>query len=526
MSPAGHGERRFAVVTVIASLIVFAALVPFARVPLPAAPVFIACFQSALFIADLITATLLFGQFTVTRAPALLVLGCAYLYLSLMPVVHALTFPGLFSQTGLLGAGMQTTAWLYMFWHAGFPLAVIAYAMLERPSIGHVRIAPISAIAIGAICVLASVAALTALTTAGQDYLPDIMRGNHYTPLMIFVVGGVWLLCLAPIPVLWRRRPHSVLDLWLTVAMFALLCDIALSAVLNGGRFDLGFYAGRVYRLLAVSALLIALLYETVRLYARVAQSFATERLEREGKLKEISSELIHLSRLSELGQMVSALAHEVQQPLTATLNYVHAGTRFLQSGQTDKTKDALAKAAGSVMRAAETVTRLRNFIRRDESERQIENLNAAVEEAVVLALATADDVGIKADLKLDPAGPRTVIDKIQIQQVLLNLVRNAVEAMADTPAPRLVVETAVSPDEQIEVSVTDNGPGLSPEVRDKLFQPFVTTKPGGMGVGLSVCRLIVEAHGGRLWAEDDSGGGAVFRFTVPSARAALHGAG
>ena len=272
LSPSA-AERRLALAGILLSGLVFVAAVPLAKQPLAPYPAFIPIYQTALVVNDLITALLLFGQFKLLRLRSVLVLACGYLFTGAMASVHLLSFPGLFSPGGLLGAGPQTTAWLYMFWHAGFPACVAAYAWLKRREDaahgGQAR---------AVTAVLVAVAGLSALATAGQALLPPIMQGNAYTPAMIFVVSSVWALSLVALVVLWRRRPYSVLDLWLMVVMCAWLFDIALAAVLNAGRFDLGFYAGRIYGLAAATFVLLVLLVENSRLYARAVDRQA-ERL-------------------------------------------------------------------------------------------------------------------------------------------------------------------------------------------------------------------------------------------------------
>src|SRR5205823_2586407 len=195
-----------------------------------------------------------------------------------LAVVHALSFPGLFAPGGLLGAGAQSTAWLYMFWHAGFPAFVIVYACLKN----NLRDLPAekfgAASAAGFAGVLALVAMLTWLATGGEGALPSIMQGNRYTPAMIFVVSSVWLVSLAALFVLWRQRDRTVLDLWLMVVLCAWLFDIALAAVFNAGRFDVGFYAGRIYGLLAGSFVLAVLLLENGALHARLALEHGRDR--------------------------------------------------------------------------------------------------------------------------------------------------------------------------------------------------------------------------------------------------------
>jgi signal transduction histidine kinase len=273
-APADGPQRRLAFGTVAVSALIFIAAIPFATVQLLALPPFIAAYQSALVVCDLITATLLCGQARYQRARPLWILAGGYLFTAGIAVSHTLSFPGLFAPGGLLGASAQTTAWLYMFWHAGFPLFVISYARSKSAS--PPATARHSAFA-GVAGIVAAVVLLTWLATRGVTLLPAIMNGNHYTPALVFVVSSVWLLSVAAVVVLWRAKPHSVLDLWLMVVMFAWLCDIGLAAVFNAGRYDLGFYAGRVYGLVAASFVLAMLLLENGALQAWEARAHASD---------------------------------------------------------------------------------------------------------------------------------------------------------------------------------------------------------------------------------------------------------
>ncbi len=271
-TPAGWWDRRLAITVLVVSGLIFACTAPFARLPLARVPAFIPSYEAALAINDLITAVLLFGQFAKVRSRALCVLASGYLFTALMAVTHALTFPGLFSPTGLLGAGPDTTAWLYVFWHGGFPLAVSGYALLKDRTGGTLRSEQSVTVTFWstAVTAIGAVIVLALLATAGKDLLPAIMAGNRNTISLTVAVTSVWLLSMIALALMWHRRPHSVLDLWLIVVMFAWLCDVALSAILNGGRFDLGFYAGRIYGLLAASFVLGALLLETNWLHDRL----------------------------------------------------------------------------------------------------------------------------------------------------------------------------------------------------------------------------------------------------------------
>lgn len=243
-----------------------------------------------------------------------------------------------------------------------------------------------------------------------------------------------------------------------------------------------------------------------------------TERHKAEARIQEQQQELLHMARFTALGEMASTLAHEINQPLTAITNYLQGSRRLLEKSTDDNApmlREAVERAADQALRAGDVIRHLRDFVARGESERQVERLPAVIEEASSLALVGAREIDVRVSYKLDPDAELVLTDRIQIQQVLLNLMRNAVEAMQGAPRRELHVTTVARDDGMAEVSVIDTGAGLAPEVSAQLFQPFVTTKKQGMGVGLSICRTIVESHGGRIWAEAMPSGGTAFRFTL-----------
>jgi two-component system sensor kinase FixL len=242
-----------------------------------------------------------------------------------------------------------------------------------------------------------------------------------------------------------------------------------------------------------------------------------TERQRTDQRLQDLQTGLLHASRLRSMGQMAASLAHELNQPLTATANYLKAAQRLAEAPQPDlpRVLQALNLAAQQTLRSGEIIRRLRGFVARGDVERHPEPIGKLIEEASALALVGAKERGVRVDLGLGDGAQRVDVDRVQIQQVLLNLMRNALEAMETSERRELSVR-ADAVNGMVQVTVVDTGPGVAPEVTAQLFQPFVTTKPDGMGIGLSVCRTIVEAHGGRLWMEANPAGGSLFRFTVP----------
>jgi two-component system sensor kinase FixL len=243
-----------------------------------------------------------------------------------------------------------------------------------------------------------------------------------------------------------------------------------------------------------------------------------TERQQTQQRLQELQNELIHMSRYTALGEMASTLAHELNQPLSAIANYLSGGRRLLESARLDMlpmAREAMERATEQALRAGQIIRRLRDFVSRGESEQNHQNLPKLIEEASALALVGVKETGVRVSYALDPAATTVFVDKIQVQQVLLNLIRNAMEATQEMNRRDLLIRTRLCAAGRVEVSVADTGTGISESIAEQLFQPFVTTKAHGMGVGLSISRTIIEAHGGRLWAEPNPGGGTVFSFTL-----------
>lgn len=243
-----------------------------------------------------------------------------------------------------------------------------------------------------------------------------------------------------------------------------------------------------------------------------------TERQQAEARMQELQAELVHVSRLTAMGEMASALAHEINQPLSAIANYLKGSARLLARPDdvpAERLREALEKASDQALRAGDIIRRLRDFAARGETERRVESLRRIVEEASALALVGAKEHGISVRFRYDPAVDLVLADRVQVQQVVLNLIRNGLDAMEESPKKSLVISVEPDGPERARVSVADSGPGVTPEMESQLFTPFVTTKRNGMGVGLSISRTIIEAHGGRIWVDPTPGGGATFRFTL-----------
>lgn len=245
-----------------------------------------------------------------------------------------------------------------------------------------------------------------------------------------------------------------------------------------------------------------------------------SERQRAELRMKELQSELVHVSRVSAMGTMASTLAHELNQPLTAIANYMEAARDLIAAGDPDPEMlgEAVSESATEALRAGSIVRRLREFVARGEVEKRVEPLPQMVEEATRLAMTGARERGVRGLKDLDPDARLALVDRVQIQQVLVNLIRNAVEALEEMPVRDVTIATRVQPDGMIRVEVRDTGPGIDPDIRPRLFDAFNTSKPNGLGLGLSICRTIVEAHGGRIDADTRPGGGTILWFTIPSA--------
>ncbi len=505
-SPPGPAQKRLALAVLLGLLIVvFIVTGPLSGIRPGRLDAFVPAYSTAMFVNDSLTAILLFNQFAILRSRAMLVIASGYLFTALILIAWILTFPGVFAPRGLIG-GLQSTVWLYFLWHAGFPIFVIGYALLKDASSGkrfwQFKVRTAIALSVASTAAVVSVAALICIV--GDALLPRVMLdSSHFGPLWPLVGGPVALLSISALIVLWLRR-RSMLDLWLMVVMCLNSIEI-LNYYPDPERFGLGWYTVRVVGFLSSILVLVLLLYEVTSLYGRLLSAILGQRREREARLV--------------TGDAVAAsIAHEVKQPLTAMVTSADAGFRFLDRStpNLDRAKEAFKLIAADGHRAAEVVENIRANFRTDVRKRTSLDLNELIREVLALERNDLEKHRILVQAEPNRQLPEVRGNRVQLQQVLLNLITNAIDAMAATDEPRvLCVRSEAYEGDRVKVSVVDTGAGISSHATNRIFDTLFTTKSDGMGMGLSICRAIIEAHDGRLWFVPNTPQGAVFQFTL-----------
>ena len=468
---------------------------------------FLPAYLTAMFVCDSITAILLFAQFSILRSRAILVIASGYLFTALILIPYVLTFPGVFVPTAddwrsaEFGMDLRSVAlWFSPVRHRLCPFK--GWGCQQAFSKGTPRAAIARSVALTA--GLVSVAAFVCI--AGEALLPRIMLDSaRFSPEWPYLVGApIALASIAALIVLWIRR-RSMLDLWLMVVMFLYLVEVPLSYYPAPSRFSAGWYSVRIFGFLSSSLVLIVLLYEIETLYARLLGAVLAQRREREARLM--------------TGDAVAAsIAHEVKQPLTAMVTSADAGFRFLDRStpNLDRAKEAFKLIAADGHRAGEVVENIRANFRNDVRTRTSLDVNELIREALALERSDLEKHRILVQVEPNERLPEVRGNRVQLQQVLLNLITNAIDAMAVKDEPRvLCVKSEAYEGDGVMVSVADTGAGVSSQDIDRIFNPLFTTKSDGMGMGLSICRAIIEAHDGRLWFAPNTPRGAVFQFTL-----------
>ncbi len=524
--PADSRHWRLAAYTAGVSLLVFLVAAPFARVALPQVPAFIPIYQSALITNDFITAVLLLGHYSFLRTRALLVLASGYLFSALMATAHLLSFPGLFAPGGGLGAGPQTTAWLYFLWHGGFPLFVLVYVRLKAAAPGVWPMPGRVATAAALLATLTLCGVLVLFTTVGHEALPVIMRGNRDDSGKFLVAACTWALSLVALAALWRGRRHSVLDLWLMVSLMAWLFDIGLAAVLNGARFDLGFYGGRVYGLLAASFVLLVLLLENGRLYAELAHANAREQdrnedLERARKAADAATQA--------KSDFLAAMSHEIRTPMNGVIGMIEVLARSSLKTHQMEMLEMIRESAFSLLTIIDDILDFSKIeAGRLEIEAQPLSVTEVVEKVCVMLNRLAEKQNVELTLFTDPTIPECVAgDSLRLRQVLTNLINNAVKFSGGTRRVGKVLVRAVLARVQqdrahIEFHVIDNGIGMNETTLARLFTAFnqadssTTRRFGGTGLGLAISHKLADLMGGSMRVQSTPGLGSRFVLHLP----------
>ncbi len=481
---------------------------PFAQNELEGTEILVPAYAAAVFTNELITGALLLSLFAIQRSPAILVLAMGYLLSGFMVVPWALTFPGVLAQLGVADAGQQTTASLAALRRMGFPLCVLAYAMLRgsrevRPG------KPVSGLIVGCIAsVAAAVAGITWIIVESQAMLPRFMEDSRRVTGLWFYIPGLTHVLYAMLLVLLWLSGRSMLDLWLAVVICALAIDLLLLSYISSGlRLSVGWWAGRLYSLTAASVVLIVLLAEAAALAGRLARSMAAERR-------------AHEARLVTLQAFSASIAHEINQPLASMVTNADAGLRWLARDRPDldEAGAALARIARDGHRAGKVVEGIRTTFSKGGQDHARLDLNQLIRDVLDRYRDEFRMAQVAVHTDLDPNLPPVSVNHVQIEQVACNLVANAIDAMRSVAGGQrvLLVRSAVPSGREVLVSIEDSGTGLPPVHSDRLFEPFFTKKAGGLGMGLTVSRLILEAHGGRLWATENAPRGAIFQFTLP----------
>jgi signal transduction histidine kinase len=501
-------QKRLALAIVLGILVVYFLII---AGPLQGArpgrlDAFIPAYVTAMFVFDSITAILLYAQFSILRSRAILVIASGYLFTALMLIPYILVFPGVFVAGNLIG-GRQSTSWVYFLAHAIFPLFVIAYSLLKdaNPNKQIWEGTPRAAIVRSVALTAAVVSVLGFICIAGEAQLPRVtLDSTHLSALWPYVGASVASFSIAAIAVLWVRG-RSALDLWLMVVLFLIFMDKPLSYYPDPTRFSVGWYAVRAFVFLSSTLVLIVLLYEIGTLYSRLVGALQAQRREREARLM--------------TGDAVAAtIAHEVTQPVTAMVTSADAGLRFLDRSMPnlDKAKEAFERIVADGHRAGAVIRNIRATFKNDAPDKVSLDMNELIQE--VLALTRGDLLKHRVLVQAEPTRSLPAVrgDRVQLQQVLLNLITNAIDAMAAREEPRvLCVKCGAHEQAGVVVSVADTGTGIGSQDADRIFNPLFTTKTDGMGMGLSICRSIIEAHDGRLWVSPNTPQGSVFRFTL-----------
>jgi signal transduction histidine kinase len=502
-------QRAIAVGIIILLTVTVAAIAPFASIQLPQVNAFIPVLQTVVSAADLVTAMLLFAQFSIQPQRAILALASGYVFSSSFAFLQTLAFPGAYAPAGLIGDA-NTAAWMFVLWHATFPTAILAYA-LSKDVTGVVTLrdrSTMTPIVITVVCVLAVIAGLTWIVTAKTEYLPsfyttDVRLQTRFGNQVNFALS-LWVVTALAV-LLFRRR--TILDLWLMVTLLAWMPNFLVAALSSSVRFSVGWYAARGFVLIASCMVLTGLLTETTFLYSRLASAIISQRRERTNRILSVDA-------------VSAAIAHELRTPLGAIALNASTALSQLRSNppELEEMDDILSDIEAESHRAGAIISSMRELTTKTTDRRELIQVEDIAQ--LVLRLLQYDllinDVSVSTEFQGDL--PDVHLDDMQLQQVLVNLIRNAIDAMSSVPpqARRLHLTTGLDGHSTVLLSVQDSGPGIPVEDRERIFDPFFTTKSGGTGLGLAICFTVVANHGGKLRLVKSDSGGSIFEIAIP----------
>jgi signal transduction histidine kinase len=505
-SLASYTQVRVIFAVVVVLIIALAVTAPYAAQATHGTEILLPAYAAADFVVEITTAALLFAIFQVRRAAPLLILAAGYLLSAMLVVPWALTFPGVFSSLGW-DYGLQPTAWIAAVRRIGFAAAVVAYGF-AGPTWGLGTPERWITGSVGLVCVCT--AATIWLAVSQADGLPVFMADARHTtgdwrsiPAMALA-----LYALGIATVLARRR--SMLDIWVSVVLFSLVVEIFLISYLGGAvRLSVGWWSGRFFGLAAAGTMLLVLLSETIGSHTRLAQVAAREQRARRNRM-------VAMEALS------ASIAHEINQPLASMVTNANAGMRWLarHAPEIGQAEAALRRIVEEGHRADKIVSGIRTMFLKGAQERVAVDLKCVIAEA----LAKTESERALAGVEVSAVYPRQLRmvtgNPVQLLQVVSNLIDNAIDAMKEQNGRvgRLTIRIEDGEPGEVNATFADTGPGISADAAERIFLPFVSTKPDGMGMGLMFCRSVIEAHGGRLWVAANGAAGAVFCFSLPAA--------
>jgi len=503
-------HRAMAVGVVAGMLAVSALLAPFVNLQIGRMDSFLPVVQTVMSAADLLTATLLFAQYSVQPHRALLVVASGYIFAGSFAFLQTLSFPGSYAPNGLIGDVYNTPAWFFVLWYTTFPLSILSYTLLKDKEKKPPRSTRIS-IAITLICVIATIALLSWLVIGEVEHLPRFFTTGIMlqTPLSNqFNVGLTLLGCLVLVVLFVRRR--TVLDLWLMVTLFAAVPNFLVAAYAGSARFSVGWYSARGFALIASCMLLSVLVTEMTVLYSRLANALVMQRRERANRFVSIDA-------------ATAAIAHEIRSPLASiTLNADTAQQEIVaQPPRLEEARAILKDIGEASIRVNEIITSVRRLFKDATDQPAMISIEDVARQVLRLLKHELQFNEVLVVTEFQVEAPLAHADPVQLQQVILNLFKNAIEAMASTPRNRrrLNIGTRIEQESFVLLSIQDTGTGVSPQDRDRVFEAFFTTKPAGMGLGLAICRTIIERYEGRLVLGKSGPQGSTFEITLPVAR-------